>query len=83
MNVPGSTQITIENGKVGAHQTIFVRSGSYMKRYHEQVKEDKKAPFLPDYGELKMFAPSTLGHAIVEVTLYKGKPRYSLITKVL
>ena len=82
MNVPGSTQINIENDKVGAHQTIFVRSGSYLKRYHEQVKSDKKAPFLPDYGELKMFAPSTFGHAIVEVSLQKGKPCYDLRTKV-
>jgi hypothetical protein len=84
MNIPGSTRVAIDDtdDTITAHQTIFVRSGSYMRRYSEEPKNSRAAPYQPDYGEEKLYAPSTFGHAVVEVTIKNGKPRYSLKTEI-
>jgi len=83
MNVPGSTKITVDDDNtIGAHQTIFVRSGSYMKRYSDEKPGSRSGPFTPDYGEEKLFAPSTFGHASVEVKIVRGRPVYNLTTAV-
>jgi predicted phosphodiesterase len=81
-NVPGATKVCVnEDGHVGAKGTIFVRSGAYLKRYTEE-HTDPNEPFNPDYGEERLYPPSTFGHTIVEVTLRKGKPRYTLRTEI-
>jgi predicted phosphodiesterase len=81
--VPGSMRITVdEDGKISADKTIFIRSGSYLKRYHEIEAGEESEPYAPEYGEEKLYAPSTLGHCYVGVSANRKRVHYKLITEV-
>ena len=57
-----STRITIdaEEEKIRAKHLVFMRSGAFLKGYADSVP-DATEPYVADYAEEKMLAPSVLG----------------------
>lgn len=81
--VPGVTKLGVnEEGHIGSEQTVFIRSGAYLKRCHEPGQGYDEAPYEPDYGEEKAYPPATLGHSFVQVSLKNHKPQYRLVTDI-
>lgn len=72
-----------EIDKVTDQKLVFVRSGAFLKGYSESVA-NSTSPFMPDYAEVAMLPPSTLGIISVGVEMNKaGKIFYELKQRTL
>lgn len=79
------TRITVDKDedKVGARYLVFLRSGAFLKGYQDSVTKPSD-PFIPDYAEVSMLAPSVLGLLSVRVEATpKGKLLYTLQQRTL
>lgn len=84
--VAPSPRLVVDRTKpdgIGDKQRVFVRSGAFLRGYSETATEPDK-PFVPDYGEVKMYSPSAYGIVSIGVSWNDyGKPQYHLTQVIL
>lgn len=75
------TKMTASDGdkpKIAERKLVFARTGAYLKGYTDSVV-DPAAPYIPDYAEVKMLAPSVFGILTIGVDVGPtGKIHYRL-----
>lgn len=79
------TRITVPDheDKVTDKKLVFMRSGSFLKGYSENVL-DPRDPFIPDYAESFCLAPSVLGYVTATADVRNdGKLNWSISQRTL